>query len=99
MKLLKINIIEYSDEHFPAYVTCSFIDVFGKIWYIDEKAPVVSSDNITKKTKLPITGYAAGEIISQNKDIVCFCTEKPWGIESRDGENKFFVNENQIIDK
>ena len=97
MKLLTVDIIEYSDEY--EYVTCSFVDVFGKAWYIDEKAPVVLSENISKSVKLPIKGYIAGETISQDGNIFCFCTEKPWGIETRCGENKFFVHENQLIDK
>lgn len=97
MKLLIVDIIEYSDEYFPAFVTCTFVDAFGKTWYINEKAPVVSSDNLTKNTKLPVKGYVAGEIFSQNGEIVCFCTEKPWNIESQDGGNKFYVYKNQII--
>ena len=95
---MKVNIIEYSGGHFPGYVTCSFVDAFGTTWHIDEKVPIVSSENVNQRTKFPITGYVAGEIISQNKNIVCFCTEKPWDIESRDGKNKFYINENQIID-
>ena len=99
MKLLEVDIIEYSNEYFPGFVTCSFIDAFGKIWYIDEKTPVVLSDDIVEDTELPIKGYVAGEVISRKGDLVCFCTEKPWCIETREGVNKFYVYERQLLDK
>jgi len=99
MKFLEVDIIEYENEYFPGWVRCSFADTFGKLWYIYEKAPIVSSDNITEETKLPIKGYVAGEIISQSGNIVYFCTEKPWYIETEEGENKFYVYEKQLIDE
>lgn len=99
MKLLVVDIIKYMyfENDYPGWVICSFIDAFGKTWYIEEKAPVVSSDDITENTKLPTKGYIGGEIISQDGDIVCFCTKEPWDIESRDGENKFYVFERQLV--
>jgi hypothetical protein len=99
MKLLEVDIIEYSNEYFPGFVECSFVDAFGKVWYIDEKAPVVSVENITEDTELPIKGYVGGEIISRNGEIVCFCTKNPWFIESREGIDKFYVYEKQLIDQ
>ena len=99
MKLLMVDIIEYSNEYFPAFVTCSFVDAYGKTWYIDEKEPIVSFDNITQDTELPVKGYVAGEIISRNEDIVLFCTENPWFIKSREGIDKFYVNDRQLVDR
>jgi hypothetical protein len=95
---LVVDIIEYSNEYFPGWVRCSFVDVFGATQYINEKAPVVSVENITEDTKLPIKGYVGGEIILRKGDIVHFCTEKPWGILSEEGESKFYVYERQLID-
>ena len=99
MKFLVVDIIEYTEDGYPGWVTCSFADAFGKTKFIEEKEPVVSSGEITKDTVLPVKGYIAGEIISREGDIICFCTEKPWDIETRDGENKFFVLEKQLIDE
>ncbi len=94
---LAVDIIEYSNEYFPGRVTCSFVDAFGKTWHIDEKTPVVSCGNITEDAGLPVKGYVAGEIISRDGDVVCFCTENPSHIESRDGESKFYVFESQLV--
>ena len=56
-------------------------------------------NSITEETELPVKGYVAGQIIARNEDIVCFCTENPWFIASREGIDKFYVYEKQLIDE
>jgi hypothetical protein len=99
MKYLIVEIIEFTDDGFPGFVKCKFIDALGKTWNFYEKAPVVSFENITKNTILPRNGYIAGEILHEENGIIYFSTEKPDYIETDDGENKFYVFKNQIIDK
>jgi hypothetical protein len=99
MKCLIIDIIEYTQNNFPGYVHCKFIDAFGETHYFEEKIPIVSVENINEKTILPKRGFIRGEIMSKENGIICFSTLKPDDIESTDGENIFYINEEQIIIK
>jgi hypothetical protein len=99
MKYLLSEIIEYTDDHFPGWVRCVFIDAYERQHEVCEKVPIVSWENIVATTVLPLRGYLAGEIVSQNGNIVCFNLEKPYYIESTDGESIFHVLEKQIIDR
>jgi len=99
---LMVSIIEYSFDDNPEFALCKFMDVSGKIHYIREKIPIVSSEDIwfnNKNTVLPQFGYVAGEIINNENGIIYFSTENPWCIETDEKLNKFYVYDNQIINK
>jgi hypothetical protein len=96
-KYLIVEIIEYIDDGFPGWVRCKFIDAFGKTWNINEKVPVVSSENILSNTILPETGYVAGEILNEENGIICFSTEKPYYIESDDGAYNIYENRKGVL--
>jgi hypothetical protein len=98
MRNIIVDIIKYTNENFPGWVRCKLIDAFGKVHYFNEKVPVVSFEDITKNTILPKTGYISGEIINEKGDIIFISTDKPYGIESEEGINKFYVNNNQVED-
>jgi hypothetical protein len=100
MDYLMADIFEYSFDYFPGHVSCNFTDAFGKIHYVNEKIPVISDENIwfyNKSTILPQKGYIAGEIINKENGIINFSTIRPWGIETDENINVFFVYDNQII--
>jgi hypothetical protein len=97
MDYLMVDIFEYSFDYFPGYASCKFIDVFEKLHYINEKIPVVSSENIwvyNKDTILPQKGYIAGEIIKRENNVVTFSTIKPFCIETSENISVFCVYEN-----
>ena len=96
MEYLEIEIIEYTDDAFPGWVKCKFIDIAGKTHYIYEKVPVVSLENINSNTLFPIKGSIRGKIIDKNNDSVCFSSLEPDNISTSDGEDTFFVSEKQI---
>jgi hypothetical protein len=97
---LIVDIIEYTDEHFPGWVKCTFCDISGKQHYFVEKIPVLTEEPISSISTFPKRGYIAGKIVGKEKGIVCFNTKIPYDIESVDGETEFFVSENMIkIDK
>lgn len=102
MNFLIISIFEYSFDDFPGTVMCKFTDVFGKVHYIHEKIPIVSSENIwfhDKETVLPQNGYIQGEIVNEKNGIVEFSTAKPCYIETTENLNNFFVHAYQIINE
>lgn len=96
MFFLKVKIEEFSSHDYPGFVLCTFTDIYGKRWVIEEKVPVIFSKMISEKD-LPIEGfYIAGEIIKQENKIIYFDTKKPWGISATSGETIFKVSTNQI---
>ena len=102
MNYLMVDIFEYSFEYFPGWLSCKFIDAFGKIHYIYEKIPVVSTledFNVSRNTILPQKGYIAGEIINKENGTIKFSTIKPCDIETNENINVFYVHENQIINE
>jgi hypothetical protein len=99
MECLIIDIIEYTQNNFPGYVHCKLIDAFGRTHFFEEKIPIVSVENINRKTILPKRGIICGEIINKEDGIICFSTLKPDDIKSIDGENIFYVNKEQIVIK
>ena len=102
MNYLMVDIFEYSFEYFPGWLSCQFTDAFGKIHYIYEKIPLVSTledFNVYKNTILPQKGYIAGEIIDKENGIIKFSTINPCDIETSENINIFCVYENQIINE
>ncbi len=97
-KYLEIDIIEMIDNAFPFWVKCHLLDASGNSFYFEEKLPIVSFEDITFDIVLPQKGYIAGEIISVEGKIICFSTKVPWGIESLDGKDIFYVYKQQIVD-
>ena len=97
-----VDIFEYSFDYFPGYVSCKFTDVFEKTHFINEKIPIVSSEDIwvyNKDIILPQKGYVAGEIMNKENNIITFSTIKPWYIETTENIYEFCVYENKIINE
>ena len=97
-----VDIFEYSFDYFPGWLSCRFADAFGKIHYIYEKIPVVSTledFNVYKNTILPQKGFIAGEVINKENGIITFSTVKPCYIETNENINVFCVYDNQVINE
>jgi hypothetical protein len=78
---------------------CTFEDAYGKTWEITEKVPVITSYDFQEE-ELPIEGfYVAGEVVSEDGDLLCFDTLHPWFISADDGETSFYVKKYQLSDK
>ncbi|MDR2088046.1 MAG: hypothetical protein LBP73_01690 [Clostridiales Family XIII bacterium] len=97
MENIKVEIIKYINEKpFPGIVKCRFRDAYGKEWEFIDKTAVFSTENISKKTKLPISGFICGKIVNEENGIVCFCTKDPYFIRSIEGETIFYLKKDQI---
>lgn len=93
---LDILILEYTSSDFPYWVSCRLYDAYGKEWLFEEKLSIVSCK--AKITSFPCKGFIRGKIISEQNDMVEFCTKEPDGVESIDGCNIFWIAKNQLID-
>jgi hypothetical protein len=100
---IRVTIDRFTDEHFPGWVACSFIDAAGALHLFEEKVPVVTEENLRAESDYPREGIIGCEVISSRceadgRELVLVDTEKPWGIESKAGTTRFEVNRNQILE-
>ncbi|MFA7417114.1 MAG: hypothetical protein WCZ19_01095 [Acholeplasma sp.] len=99
MFFLKVRVEKYISYEQPGFVLCTFNDVNGRKWRIVEKVPVLTAKNF-QEDSLPIEGfYVAGEILSEEDNIISFSISKPWGIETDDRETKFKIFRYQISEE
>jgi hypothetical protein len=101
MPAISVQITRFVDDHQPGFVECLLVDALGKSHTFVEKAPVVSSDNISAASTYPCSGEVQCEIQREWQDeaglsLATVCTERPWGIESTDGETKFTLFSTQL---
>jgi hypothetical protein len=96
MLFVKVEIIKYTDAHFPGWVECNLIDANQiKHCFID-KVPIFTAANIDAETSLPQPGSIGCVLIKTKKcedgrEILTIDTGKPWGITSDNGQNMFEV--------
>jgi hypothetical protein len=70
MSAVKITILKYVKDDFPGIVECSLTDAHEKEWVFQEKAPVVSSQDLDSQTSYPQIGEMSCKVISRHKDSV-----------------------------
>lgn len=103
MKAIKIEIIEFISNDQPGFVECKFFDAWDKEHRVQEKISVVTEKDLNKSSVYPQDGIIACEVTEiwidiNNRKLFTVTTEKPWGIDSIDGLNKFDLLEWQLIE-
>jgi hypothetical protein len=104
MPAVSVQITRYVDDHFPGFVEFVLIDALGTTHTFVEKVPVVSIDNLSSTSTYPCNVEIQCEIYREWQDdaglsFAAICTEKPWGIESANGETRFTVFSSQLSDR
>jgi hypothetical protein len=98
-----VAVVEFLFDSNPNWVGVSFYDSNNQKWMIEDKVSSFTSEFIDRETKLPWLGVVAGTITSiqqcrqNNLMILGIDTQKPWGLESVEGQTQFSIYENQII--
>jgi hypothetical protein len=100
MHAVGVSITEYVSDDQPGWVRCSFTDAAGREWQFVEKAPVVSSANLTAQSAYPELGQIRCRVLSRSAahgmPTARIDTSDPWGIESVDGNSEFEVFVDQL---
>jgi hypothetical protein len=101
MLSVRVTIAGFIDEHQPGWVECLLVDVHGRTWKIHEKIPVVSSEDLTADSKYPKQGIVGCTVLARTanatgREVVTIGTERPWGIESIEGNTVFEVFAEQL---
>lgn len=96
-----VKIMRVIDEGFPGFVECVFVDAHGQEHTIVEKAPVVSTREVSASSTFPLLGTVACEVILERADetgrvLLQVDTARPHGIESASGQTKFELLAQQV---
>ena len=101
MPVLAVEITRFVDESFPGFVECRLMDVNNEVHLFVEKAPVVSTENLSSASSYPRQGALQCELLASwhegSTSMAKVSTEKPWGIESTTGETEFLVLSSQLL--
>jgi hypothetical protein len=85
-----------SDEPQPGIVECEMVDAHGRRWLFLEKTAVISSFHLDACTCYPRPAIIAVEVVGRFQDaqlgeILRIDTDRPWGIQSVEGETLFEI--------
>ena len=90
------------DDRYPSFVDCEFVDAFGALHQFQDKDAVFTFESLDRDSKYPQDGSVACEIIERRcedgRNIVKVNTERPWGVESIEGETVFEVLVDQVVE-
>jgi hypothetical protein len=103
LKAIKIKIISFLSNDQPGFVECIFFDSYKNEHRVQEKIPVVTDKELDEYSEYPQDGFIACEVTKtwidkDKRKIYSITTEKPWGIETIKGLNKFDLHKEQLID-
>jgi len=100
---IKVTIERFTQEWQPGWVECRFDDAVGNSHVFEEKVPVVTEEDLDSQSEYPRPGIIGCELLAtrvapDGREVVVVDTERPWGIESKNGETRFEVFRDQIVE-
>jgi len=93
---INATIERFVDPHQPGFVECSIVDAWNRKHLFIDKIPVVAIDDLDENSSYPQPGVIACEILKEwtdaaGREIISVTTERPWAIESNDGQYEFDI--------
>lgn len=96
-----------ADEPQPGLVDVELVDARNRRWVFRDKAPMferVPSQLFTSGASYPVEALIACTVTAiegggGGRPIVTIATDKPWGLESVDGQHSFEVTADQLVRK
>lgn len=97
---LEVTIEQCTDDEFPGWVQGSFVDALGRQHQFHEKAPILALSPVRWQT-LPAKGsirctVVCAEQSNQGDRRLQVDTRCPDGIETIDGQHRFWVMSSQV---
>ena len=100
MNSLAIEVVEWVSDSQPGFVRAVLRDAHGNEWWITEKVPVISRDDLSNDSDFPVAASIACRVIDRSRsktgDGIATISIDPWGIESECGRNEFEVLVSQL---
>ena len=102
MPAVAVEISRFVDESNPGFVECVLVDALSQSHLFVEKAPIVSTEDLSSTSAYPRRGVIACEIEEEWKNeagqsFVRVNTELPWHVESTAGQTQFVVLASQLV--
>jgi len=95
---VRVQIVRFVDDAFPGFVECELIDAHGRRWLFVDKGPVVTTEYLTAHDSYPQPGVIACEVVGRANCIVQIDTTRPWSVESTEGQTRFQVTEESLVE-
>jgi hypothetical protein len=100
---IKVTIERFTDASQPGWVECRFADAAGNYHVFEEKVPIVSDENLDAGSAYPRPGFIGCQVVgtrvpSDGRKLIIVDTEQPWAIESKTGQTRFEVLDEQLIE-
>lgn len=89
---------------YPDWLELRFTDAHGKEWVLEEKAPVVTCEDVVPREPYKEDASIAAMVVDKQiagdgRSIVVVNTDKPWGISDVGGNTHFdLLADNLILD-
>jgi len=104
MANVRIQIVRFLFADQPGFVEGKLVDAFGTSHRFQDKVPVLAVEDLWHDAEYPQPGLLACEIVERwtsedGRELVRIDTEKPYDIESTNGEYRFVVTADQLVDK
>jgi hypothetical protein len=101
MNVLSVTIERFVNDDFSGFVECVMVDSEYCSHRFVEKAPVLSTANLSLNSAFPQPGHIACVVEDEwlderGRQLVRVSTTNPWGIESTTGNTTFTVVRDQI---
>lgn len=100
---IKVKITRLISSDQPGVVECIFKDAWDKEFKIQEKIPIVTTDDLDENSDYPSDGVVACEVIkewddTEGRKLVTVDIDKPWSIETIDGLTQFNILQKDLIE-
>jgi len=101
MSGINVQIVRFTDDSQPGWVECRFRDAWGKEFSIEEKIPIVTTEDLGEDSDYPRPGTIDCVVLKEWEDenrrkLVTVSTYEPWGIETRDWISEFDLLPEQL---
>ena len=90
-----VQIVEFLSSDQPGFVAASLTDIHGVVHIFHDKVPIFTDAMIDANTPLPADGWLDCTVLERfeldGRKLVRIDTEKPFDVESTDGDYHFVV--------
>jgi hypothetical protein len=93
---LVVEIVRVTDNRFPGWVACEFVDADGRRHTVVDKVPIFGLDSLDARSKYSQPGIARCEVLDRWRDerareLARISLARPDDLESTDGLSEFVV--------
>ena len=101
MSRVLVYIVEFLSSDQPGFVASTLTDAHGVVHLFHDKVPVFTDSDVDASTLLPISGWLGCNVIERftdgDRELARIDTEKPWDIESTNGDYHFVVLADLVV--